>query len=89
MKFLEVTTKPIVYDADTGGKIEHFVFTVRTLRTFRCISVLSLKIKLDLKKIHCLEMRFFNRQDTIKNFSKKITAGKNAKGNHRRVFNNS
>ena len=28
---LEVTTKPIIYDADTGGQTEHFKFTVRTL----------------------------------------------------------
>jgi len=28
---LEVTTKPIIYDGDTGGKPEHFQFTVRTL----------------------------------------------------------
>ena len=28
---LEVTTKPIIFDGDTGGKTEHFVFTVRTL----------------------------------------------------------
>ena len=28
----EVTTKPVIYDADTGGKTEHFTFTVKTLR---------------------------------------------------------
>ena len=27
----EVTTKPMIFDADTGGKIEHFVFTVKSL----------------------------------------------------------
>ena len=30
-EIMEVTTKPIIYDADTGGQIEHFNFTVRTL----------------------------------------------------------
>lgn len=28
---LEVTTKPIILDGDTGGMIEHFVYNVRTL----------------------------------------------------------
>ncbi|MDR2436935.1 MAG: isocitrate lyase/phosphoenolpyruvate mutase family protein, partial [Endomicrobium sp.] len=28
---LECTTKPIIFDGDTGGKLEHFVFTVKTL----------------------------------------------------------
>ena len=27
----EVTTKPMIFDADTGGKTEHFEFTVRSL----------------------------------------------------------
>ena len=33
MMLLEVTTKPIILDGDTGGLIEHFVYNVRTLRT--------------------------------------------------------
>ncbi len=75
---LEVTTKPIVYDADTGGKIEHFVFTVRTLERLG-VSALIIEDKTGLKKNSLLGNDVFQRQDTIKNFSKKITAGKNAK----------
>lgn len=30
---MEVTTKPIIFDGDTGGMTEHFVYTVRTLGT--------------------------------------------------------
>ena len=46
---LEVTSKPIVYDADTGGKIEHFVFTVRTLERLG-VSALIIEDKTGLKK---------------------------------------
>ena len=42
---LECSTKPFIYDGDTGGRIEHFVFTVRTLERLG-ILLLSLKIKL-------------------------------------------
>ncbi|MBQ8912548.1 MAG: isocitrate lyase/phosphoenolpyruvate mutase family protein, partial [Lachnospiraceae bacterium] len=28
---MEVTTKPIIFDGDTGGLLEHFVYTVRSL----------------------------------------------------------
>ena len=28
---MEVTTKPIIYDGDTGGKVEHFRYTVQNL----------------------------------------------------------
>lgn len=52
---LECTTKPIIFDGDTGGKIEHFVFTVRTLERHG-ISAVIIEDKIGLKKIH-----FWNR----------------------------
>ena len=41
---LECTTKPIIYDGDTGGKVEHFAFTVRTLKDMEFL-LLLLKTK--------------------------------------------
>ena len=46
---LEVTTKPIIYDGDTGGKIEHFVFTVRSLERLG-VSAIIIEDKVGLKK---------------------------------------
>ena len=75
---LEVTTKPIVYDADTGGKTEHFVFTVRTLERLG-VSALIIEDKTGLKKNSLFGNEVFQQQDSIKNFSKKIIAGRKAK----------
>ena len=46
---LEVTTKPIIFDGDTGGKIEHFIFTVRTLERLG-VSAIIIEDKIGLKK---------------------------------------
>ena len=51
---IEVTTKPIIYDADTGGKNEHFAFTVKTLERLG-VSAAIIEDKIGLKKILCLE----------------------------------
>ena len=75
---LEVTTKPIVYDADTGGKTEHFIFTVRTLERLG-VSGLIIEDKTGLKKNSLFGKKVFQKQESVKNFSKKINAGKNAK----------
>lgn len=55
---LECTTKPIIFDGDTGGKIEHFVFTVRTLERHG-ISAIIIEDKVGLKRIHCLVRMLF------------------------------
>ena len=46
---LECTTKPVIFDGDTGGKIEHFVFTVRTLERLG-ISAVIIEDKVGLKQ---------------------------------------
>lgn len=74
---LEVTTKPIIYDADTGGKIEHFQFTVRTLERLG-VSALIVEDKIGLKKNSLFGTEVPQTQDSIENFSKKIIAGKKA-----------
>lgn len=74
---LEVTSKPIVYDADTGGKLEHFQFTVRTLERLG-ISAAVIEDKVGLKKNSLFGTDVKQNQDTIENFCAKIKAGKSA-----------
>lgn len=74
---LEVTTKPVVYDADTGGKLEHFQFTVRTLERLG-VSVAVIEDKVGLKKNSLFGTEVPQTQDTIENFCEKIKAGKAA-----------
>jgi phosphoenolpyruvate phosphomutase len=74
---LEVTTKPIIYDADTGGKIEHFSFTVKNLERLG-VSAVIIEDKTGLKKNSLLGNEVPQTQDTIENFCEKIKAGKSA-----------
>lgn len=74
---LECTTKPIIYDGDTGGKIEHFVFTVRTLER-NGVSAVIIEDKVGLKKNSLFGTDALQAQDTIESFCEKIIAGKNA-----------
>ncbi|MBQ4279800.1 MAG: phosphoenolpyruvate mutase [Rikenellaceae bacterium] len=72
---LECTTKPIIFDGDTGGKIEHFTFTVRTLERHG-ISAVIIEDKVGLKKNSLFGTDAVQTQDTIEGFSQKIRAGK-------------
>lgn len=74
---LEVTTKPIIYDGDTGGKTEHFVFTVKTLERLG-VSAVIIEDKTGLKKNSLFGTDVEQTQDSIENFCAKIRAGKNA-----------
>jgi len=74
---LEVTTKPIIYDGDTGGKPEHFVFTVRTLERLG-ISAIIIEDKVGLKKNSLFGTEVKQTQDSIENFCHKILMGKQA-----------
>lgn len=73
----EVTTKPIIFDGDTGGKIEHFVYTVRSLERLG-VSMVIIEDKTGLKKNSLFGNEVVQTQDTIENFSAKIRAGKKA-----------
>lgn len=72
---MEVTTKPIILDGDTGGLIEHFVYTVRTLERMG-VSAVIIEDKTGLKKNSLFGTEVQQSQDTIENFSAKIRAGK-------------
>ena len=74
---LEVTTKPIIYDGDTGGKPEHFQFTVRSLERLG-ISAIIIEDKTGLKKNSLLGTEVFQTQASIDEFSTKIQMGKAA-----------
>jgi phosphoenolpyruvate mutase len=74
---LEVTTKPIIFDGDTGGKIEHFVFTVRTLERLG-VSAIIIEDKVGLKKNSLFGTDVEQQQDSIEGFCEKIVAGKAA-----------
>lgn len=73
----EVTTKPIIFDGDTGGKIEHFIYTVRSLERLG-VSMVIIEDKTGLKKNSLFGTEVVQTQDTIENFSAKIRAGKKA-----------
>lgn len=74
---LECTTKPIIYDGDTGGKPEHFVFTVRTLER-NGISAVIIEDKVGLKKNSLFGTEAVQTQDSIEGFCHKIRTGKEA-----------
>lgn len=74
---MEVTTKPIIFDGDTGGLTEHFVYTVKSLERMG-VSAVIIEDKTGLKKNSLFGTEVMQTQDSIENFSAKITAGKRA-----------
>ena len=74
---VEVTTKPIVYDGDTGGIPEHFVFTVKTLERLG-VSAVIIEDKTGLKKNSLFGTDVEQTQDSIDNFCHKLSEGKKA-----------
>ncbi len=74
---MDVTTKPIILDGDTGGLIEHFVYNVRTLERMG-VSAVIIEDKVGLKKNSLFGTEVEQTQDSIDNFCDKIQAGKNA-----------
>ena len=73
----EVTTKPIIFDGDTGGRTEHFIYTVRSLERLG-VSMVIIEDKTGLKKNSLFGTEVVQTQDSIENFSAKIRAGKKA-----------
>lgn len=73
----EVTTKPIIFDGDTGGLTEHFVYTVRSLERMG-VSMVIIEDKKGLKKNSLFGTEVQQTQASIEEFSAKIAAGKKA-----------
>lgn len=74
---LEVTTKPIIYDGDSGGLPEHFVFLVRSLERLG-VSAVIIEDKVGLKQNSLLETGNVQRQAAVEDQCQKIKAGKRA-----------
>jgi len=75
---LEVTTKPIIYDGDTGGIAEHFVYMVRTLERLG-VSAVIIEDKKGLKRNSLLENGGGQKQESIEDFCSRLTSGKQAR----------
>jgi len=74
-EIMEVTTKPIILDCDTGGLTEHFVYNIRTLERLG-VSAAIIEDKTGLKKNSLFGNEVLQTQDTIENFCEKIKEGK-------------
>lgn len=73
----EVTTKPLIYDADTGGRAEHFAFTVRSLERLG-VSAVIVEDKIGLKRNSLLGNDVTQTRESVENFCHKISVGKAA-----------
>ena len=76
-EIMEVTTKPIILDGDTGGLIEHFVFNIKTIERLG-VSAIIIEDKIGLKKNSLFGTEVEQTQDSIEHFCEKLHAGKNA-----------
>lgn len=74
-EILDVTTKPVIFDGDTGGMTEHFVMRVKTLERLG-VSAIIIEDKTGLKKNSLFGTEIAQQQDDPENFSAKIRAGK-------------
>ena len=74
---MEVTTKPIILDGDTGGLTEHFVYNVKTLERIG-VSAVIIEDKTGLKKNSLFGTEVEQTQASIEDFTEKIRAGKKA-----------
>ena len=74
---MEVTTKPIILDGDTGGLTEHFVYMVRSLERLG-VSAIIIEDKTGLKKNSLFGTEVAQEQDSVENFCHKIAEGKRA-----------
>ena len=74
---MEVTTKPIILDGDTGGLTEHFVYMVRSLERLG-VSAVIIEDKTGLKKNSLFGTEVAQEQDSMENFCHKIAEGKRA-----------
>ncbi len=74
---MEVTSKPIIFDADTGGLVEHFRYNIQTLERMG-VSAVIIEDKVGLKRNSLFGNEVEQHQDTIENFCDKIREGKKA-----------
>ncbi len=75
---MEVTTKPTIFDGDTGGMIEHFIYTIKSLERMG-VSMIIIEDKVGLKKNSLFGTEVEQTQDSVEHFCAKLAAGKKAK----------
>ena len=76
----DVTTKPLIIDIDTGGKIEHLEINLKTIERSGASAVI-MEDKKGLKKNSLFGNSVKQEQENIKEFSKKLIASKKATNN--------
>ncbi len=74
-EILEVTTKPMIVDGDTGGRIDHFKFRVKTLERLG-VSAIIIEDKIGDKRNSLFGTTVPQEQDSVEHFSQKIREGK-------------
>ena len=77
-EILDVTTKPVIFDADNGGRLEHLPYMIKSLERIG-VSAVIIEDKVGLKKNSLFENQSGARQDTIKGFCQKIKKAKDTK----------
>jgi len=77
MDIVQVSTKPIIYDGDTGSHLDHFVSTINKLELLG-VSAVVIEDKTGLKQNSFISDTSKHQIDSIENFSNKIRAGKKA-----------
>ena len=77
-EILDVTTKPVIFDADNGGRIEHISYLVQSLERIG-VSAMVIEDKIGLKKNSLFKDQKGIKQDSIKNFCKKLIKAKQSK----------
>ena len=77
-ELMDVTTKPVVFDADNGGRIEHLSYKINSLERLG-VSAIVLEDKIGLKKNSLFKNQKNTQQDSIKNFSKKLKVASKSK----------
>ena len=82
-EMMDVTTKPLIFDADNGGQIEHLQFLIRSLERAG-VSAIIIEDKLGLKKNSLFINQTGARQDSADSFAKKIK--KYAKAETQKIF---
>ena len=76
-EIFDVTTKPMIFDADTGGKIEHFTLSIKSLERSG-VSAVVIEDKIGLKKNSLLDDEIPQQQSEVKDFQDKISTGKSS-----------
>lgn len=75
---MDVTTKPLIFDADNGGRLEHMSYLVKTLERIG-VSAMVIEDKIGEKQNSLFENQAKTKQDNISNFCKKLKKAKNSK----------